>query len=137
MQKDIKFRVWNDKYKKFVFNLDFGQIQAANCNNGLLGVTFSNSELKTDEIKYKDCTVQQFTGLFDKNGKEIYEGDIVKYTVIPDYYPSDKPYETITKVELKLSTNLDTEHGGGPDGTTRYENIEVIGNVFENPELVK
>ena len=72
-------------------------------------------------------TVGQFTGLNDKYGKEIYEGDIVK--------AFEKNYEVVfNQTESGLSVNY-----GYPDkhnGPTPYW-VEVIGNIHENPELLE
>lgn len=73
-------------------------------------------------ISYK-IESQQFTGLFDKNGKEIYEGDIVKSEGI------DKTFIENVPDILRLG-HLVGEHIFVP------ETMEIIGNIYENPELL-
>lgn len=71
--------------------------------------------------------VMQFTGLHDKNGKEIYEGDILS---CPEMYPMQVAYD----VEETAFVRLDT------DGTLYIilpTKNKVIGNIYENPELLE
>ena len=88
-------------------------------------------------------TVGQYTGLKDKNGKEIYEGDIVKVKL---YIGEEEKYY-IGKVEYCGSTfivdvNNNSEYhvydldGFGVDSENNLEDCEVIGNVWDNPELL-
>ena len=91
-------------------------------------------------VHYK--TVGQFTGLHDKNGKEIYEGDKLR----DDYYDEDTVIEDYAVVvwDGKLCQwaidNSFAQDGSSYTNLVEYfgrENLEIIGNVFENADLVK
>jgi uncharacterized phage protein (TIGR01671 family) len=92
---------------------------------GELHVYFGNWE----RGGYKEAIFQQFTGLLDKNGKEIYEGDIVK-RLNTEYI-----YEVVYNEE-NAAYFLQNKDGEGPLSYYRKV-VEVIGNIFENPELIK
>lgn len=112
--REIKFRAWN-KYKAFmIYDVDinsYGQVIKYECGQ------YAGSY---------DYPVMQYTGLKDKNGREIYEGDIVKYF-------RNEGYEFVT---TRLGAHgIETQIGFYPfieiDG-----HVEVIGNIYENPELL-
>ncbi len=78
-------------------------------------------------ILREDAILMQFTGLHDKNGKEIYEGDIVQHDAW------DYPFKVIFNNErARFVCELKT-------GLTQYihsEGLIVIGNIYETPELL-
>ena len=83
-------------------------------------------------LEDEDATIMQSTGLYDKNGKEIFEGDIVK--MAKDVYSDPTYYEVIRHRggAYRLESN---QHGC--ELWLRHTNCEVIGNVYENPELLE
>ena len=110
MTRQIKFRVWN-KVDKVLYQ-----------PHAVSDEIFSNSALE----------VMQFTGMLDCNGKEIYEGDILKYIF------SERLKETMEKYEFQKKQFGVVEYKG--TGfiwiKSKPEKQEIIGNIYENPELL-
>lgn len=73
----------------------------------------------------------------DKFGTKIYGGDVVKATQIDNYSSDDKPFEITTAINVVFETEISGYGMGGKDGETKFENIEIIGNIYDNPELMK
>ena len=93
--------------------------------NGNIGIR----QIETgQEFEVDPETVGQFTGLLDKNGKEIFEGDLIKY--------ENKKFEIkylnarFSAIELS-GTECETL------GVLLWNDAEIIGNIFNNPELLK
>lgn len=108
------------------------------------GVIEANDEYITigEWCSVKPETLGLSTGLLDKNGTEIFEGDIVKRYKSP-FFVAEWEYqiETVVKREAclllgkKLGKNFATMSFGSP--FTKSDLLEVIGNIYENPELLK
>ena len=115
MNREIKFRGYSEELKHFVYGF-FQEVEAE-------GIGYSYIFWQGNTTPVRADSVAQFTGIHDKNGKEIYEGDIVtdgvgKFKIVYD---------------LKLA-------GYQPycifrDDPENY--CEVIGNIYENPELTQ
>jgi uncharacterized phage protein (TIGR01671 family) len=122
MNKEIKFRIWNIKNKSWYdVNVDYLLCQE---NERLNGIFTRN-----------DLIFQQFTGSKDKNGKDIYEGDI-----ITNDYVGEHTYKIAKVIWNKNSFIADCGSGIFNMAFTQKMiegTVRVIGNIFENPELLK
>lgn len=124
MQDRFKVRVWNTLVKKFsYFDKPEMQIGTDGFDSGLIFPLSDNSNLYMG--KYSE--LQFCTGLKDKNGKLIYEGDILK-----DKYGCLHPISW----NIKGFYEADTFALAGFYKTIQ-EDMEVVGNIYENPELIK
>lgn len=121
--RPIKFRVWNGTSKSW----EHGPNDEVN----LFGETILLGEFMRVKIEeLNDCVPLQFTGALDKNGKEIYEGDIMYFPA----YEEDK--------EKHLLVKYDTDHaafcvGGFAIWKDYIEIATIVGNIFETPELLE
>lgn len=130
--RKFKFRVWSDKLKKFdysnlLISLDGKLFTASRENQFTNDVSIFNIGSLKEYVG--DCFIQQFTGLKDIKGKEIYEGDIVKLDNSPYVY---KMIWGDWRWGLE---SPDLDHIVSYTGAVQ-DRCEVIGNIFENPELL-
>lgn len=125
MNERLMFRIWDKQQKKYLKNKGFDYIDYAITTTGdLILIASENSDYCHMYLDKDKCVIEQCTGLRDKNGKLIYEGDIVKKgSSIAEVY-WDAPCYTIRKKDGSICwlwTNLS----------------EVVGNIHENPELLE
>ena len=133
MNREIKFRAWDKKYHKMIFTGFhlLGEVMAFSQIEQYLFKTKKTDNVPTIE-RWNDIELMQFTGLKDKNGKEIYEGDIITSKLYPfqdnychDIYFNEAEFR-VRWTMFRLSEMF--EHAN--------HNVEVIGNIYENPELL-
>ena len=90
-------------------------------------------------------TIGQYTGLKDKNGKKIFEGDIVRYTdIVTEYEENTRPYSYKDIFEGEVTYDYDSFWINDRQlyQIAAYDDefdpeMEVIGNIYDNPELLK
>lgn len=86
-------------------------------------------------------TLGQFTGLLDKNGKEIYEGDIVKAPLLDPIFEDILIKDAFTEAVVKYNNGAFVVSYYNESHNIYiqdlYKKIEVIGNIHDNPELLK
>jgi uncharacterized phage protein (TIGR01671 family) len=123
MNREIKFRMWNIHFKKMTYNPPLWSASRG-------GIDELNTALKRIEQTEKHI-LMQFTGLQDKNGKDIYEGDIVKHSGIICKVVYGKKGACFSLFDVRLG---ETDLYVITDLSAQY--MEVIGNEFENPELL-
>ena len=112
--REIKFRVW-DTYNKKMIPKEGG---------------FSLGSADSEMVGGEDYPIMQYTGLHDKNGKEIYEGDILQIRFF-EYGPDEVVF-------IDACFELYGKDGHyACDLKQVYSVSEVVGNIYENPELLE
>ena len=127
-----KFRVWNEKTESFI---DYGDLMLDLKNGKVYSGDVGILEYTIDVTN--QVILMQYTGCRDKNGIEIYEGDVIK-----DKY--DKTWLVQWYVGAFVITNKIPDSDGQTTTYSHFSNVsnhhfyfEVIGNIWENPELLE
>lgn len=137
MQRKIKFRGWDREYEKMTYFDDEDYEYSPPIVSRLDQVFKKDSNYDDyEDFEYNDITdsveLMQFTGLHDKNGKEIYEGDILQIDVDKAWVMWNDKYGYFQLVPIG-DYYFDSDVIGQ---ALEYTKPEVIGNIYENKELL-
>jgi len=154
MSREIKFRAWDKEDKKMWRVVSITESIWGDCEEAHIRICESHenpSKKETDVRMSVDYELMQYTGLKDKNGKEIFEGDIIYWEI-----NNGVGIESYTAV-VKWSENLVEEgwnqtykwlvgytgdyYRGSYDELSTpaayNDALQIIGNIYENPELLE
>lgn len=133
MNREIKFRAWDNADISFYDNNEnsrmsyFGPEYWIN-DEGYIRFESPHGKSPSGDHDQERFTLMQYTGLKDKNGKEIYEGDIIEF----EYHNGggfSRVKEPVTFYNGQFSV--------WQESINNYnENCEIIGNIFENPKIL-
>ncbi|MGU8572136.1 YopX family protein [Clostridium perfringens] len=140
MSRDIKFRVWDKTSDSMLYQDDFERVEIDTKNKMVTLIAEEESDKSHYVLDYEDgieAEIMRYTGLKDKNGKEIYEGDIVSF-----YNDEEYRFKSTNALVIYDSAAFMLEHkklGKEYLGEMDIENmcIKIIGNIYENPELLE
>lgn len=147
--KDFDFRIWDGK--KYINNVK-GGVYIHKINDYIKCLKRNQDcydyEFELDDLDNSNLEIELFTGFYDKNGKKIFEGDILEYTRWCEQYMEDAEHsETIYEV-VCFDTNgglysklLNGEFGWFfehfmNDKNNTIKEMSIIGNIHENKELL-
>jgi uncharacterized phage protein (TIGR01671 family) len=140
-QREIKFRAWLKDEKQMVPVVDINlsdeiifYFDVSHCKDGAESFDFVRDNHPNAESIFEHCELMQYTGLKDKNGKEIYEGDVLDKEGYWSFYIG---FKDACFVMIPCNSVQRANWTWHPAGQNMIEGWEVIGNIYENPELLE
>lgn len=130
--REIKFRAWDKGNKEML------DVQELDYRDSYNGQPMVRTTMYSDYFDTEDMILMQYTGLKDKNGKEIYEGDIVAI----EFQRACKRGKAVIRYDDKYASFVikntgEIAHENENLGDYQMENFEVIGNIYENKNLLE
>ena len=145
--REIKFRVWDKKQKKMYYGdkQDEPNMIGFDGKIYITGLTgpMCDYGCSADYINWcssEDYELMQYTGLKDKNGKEIYEGDILRCKI---WNPMSCERDCVLEVVVVWNSSegswefKDVRRKFADLSWMFIDDVEIIGNIYQNPELLK
>jgi len=139
--REIKFRAWDEIGKRMVYDFNQRMLTLKQDKDTLCFYTDSIDALSYEmSVRYK-LPLMQYTGLKDKNGKEIYESDIVLGELSKEFYKGTVEFHWgCFKINFPHQNNKNYSTLLSIDNLCfdgKAKQIEVIGNIYENPKLME
>ena len=127
--RERKYRAWADGKMHYPTEKMWWYIAP----NGYWSLNIGDGlgEIICDSLESKDAELMDFIGLKDKNGKEIYEGDVIQGNLIK-YSPLPTMGTIVWDKEFASFAN---QNEAGNTLLFEIDRIKIIGNIYENPEL--
>ena len=129
--RDIKFRCWDTENKEML------EVQELDYEDSYNGQPMIRTTMYSDYFDTEDMILMQYVGLKDKNEKEIYEGDIVKFRFKDD---REEFPDLIGYIEYQTTFTafiIMSNQGSFKIDITEIKFIEVIANIYKNLELLE
>jgi uncharacterized phage protein (TIGR01671 family) len=147
--RSIKFRAWDENRKKMLIGDGQKEIALVGWSGDIFPMYYSsdmdgdivNNIDMNDYLFHRDIKLMQFIGLLDKQGVEIYEGDIMRTgQCVWDNTGKSAILKVVYRAPSFEGEIINGEQLSGmivPIHTTIHQHYEVIGNIYENPELLE